>query len=213
MSELQGPRILGEERSGRRRSLWWIIAGVVALLPLALLIPFACQVLRRGSDSQGRGSGAQQTTRAQDVDRVQGGGRQAAGEGQQPAGIEEATDAQAAGGASGAALPTGQLASIGQVRSADGRTVTVPRATISGADGRITTHQYTGGEPKVSQCLRHAPLRAGENPNVEVELDRPVASSQRMYAMEPFQYAVSSEEAGGEASGEPAEVEGGRNLA
>ena len=54
MSELQGPRILGEERSGRRRSLWWIIAGVVALLPLALLMPFACQTLRRGPDSQSR---------------------------------------------------------------------------------------------------------------------------------------------------------------
>ena len=112
MSELHGPRVLGEERSGRRRSLWWIIAGVVALLPLALLIPLACQALRRGSDSQGRGSRAQQTTGAQDADRGQGGGREAA-----------------------------------------------------------------GGEPKVSQCLRHAPLRAGENANVEVELDRPVASS------------------------------------
>ena len=177
MSELQGPSILGEERSGRRKSLWWIIAGVVALLPLALLIPFACQVLRRGSDAQDRGSGAKQTTRAQDADHGQGGGGEDAGEGQQPAGIEEATDAQAAGGASGAALPTGQLASIGEVRSTDGRTVTVPRATISGADGWIAIHQDAHGEPKVSQCLRHTPLRGGENPNVEVELDRPVASS------------------------------------
>ena len=177
MSELQGPRILGEERSGRRRSLWWIIAGVVALLPLALLIPFACQALRRGSNSQGRSSRAQQTTGAQDADRGQGGGREAAGEGQQPAGIEEPTDAQATGGARGAALPAGQLASIGEVRSADGRTVTVPRATISSADGWIAIHQDAGGEPKVSQYLCHAPLRACENPNVEVELDRPVASS------------------------------------
>ena len=223
MSELQGSGILDEERSGRRRSLWWITAGVVALLPLALLIPFACQTLRRGSDSQGGGSGAQQTTGAQDADCGQGGGREGAGEGQEPAGIEETTDAQAAGGARGAAA--GQLASIGEVRSADGRTGTVPRPTISGVDGRIAIHQNAGGEPQVLQCLRHAPLREGENPNVEVELDRAVASSQRMYAMvhaddpaggrytfpdgdppdlaggelavEPFRYAVSGEEAGG----------------
>jgi hypothetical protein len=45
MSELQGPRIPGEERSGRRRPLGWIIGGLLALLLLALLIPFACQAL------------------------------------------------------------------------------------------------------------------------------------------------------------------------
>ena len=59
MSELQGPRIPGEERSGRRRPLGWIIGGLLALLLLALLIPFACQAIGGGSDSQGQGSGTQ----------------------------------------------------------------------------------------------------------------------------------------------------------
>jgi LPXTG-motif cell wall-anchored protein len=74
MSELQGPRIPGEERSGRRRPLGWIIGGLLALLLLALLIPFACQALRGGSDSQGEGFGAQEKAAAQGADDVQGGG-------------------------------------------------------------------------------------------------------------------------------------------
>jgi hypothetical protein len=59
MSELQGPRIPGEEGSGRGRRLAWIIAGLIALLLLALLIPFACQALtgdpaRRGAPPERR---------------------------------------------------------------------------------------------------------------------------------------------------------------
>jgi LPXTG-motif cell wall-anchored protein len=74
MSELQGPRIPGEERSRRRKPLGWIIGGLIALLLLALLIPFACQALRGGSDSQGGGSEAQEKAAAQGADDVQGGG-------------------------------------------------------------------------------------------------------------------------------------------
>jgi hypothetical protein len=74
MSELQGPRIPGEERSRRRRPVAWIIGGLIALFLLALLIPFACQALRGGSDAQGGGSGAQERTGAQGADDVQGGG-------------------------------------------------------------------------------------------------------------------------------------------
>jgi LPXTG-motif cell wall-anchored protein len=74
MSELQGPRIPGEERSGRRRPLGWIIGGLLALLLLALLIPFSCQALRGGSDSQGQGSGAQGKAIAQETDDGRGGG-------------------------------------------------------------------------------------------------------------------------------------------
>jgi LPXTG-motif cell wall-anchored protein len=74
MSELQGPRIPGEERSGRRRRLGWIIGGLLALLLPALLIPFACQALRGGSDSQGRGSGAQGKAIAQEAGDGRGGG-------------------------------------------------------------------------------------------------------------------------------------------
>jgi LPXTG-motif cell wall-anchored protein len=60
MSELQGPRIPGEERSGRRRPLGWIIGGLIALLLLALLTPFACQALRGGTDPQGGVAGTQE---------------------------------------------------------------------------------------------------------------------------------------------------------
>ncbi len=74
MSELQGPRIPGEERSGRRRPLGWIIGGLLALLLLALLIPFACQALGGGADSQGQGPGAQEKAVAQEADDGRGGG-------------------------------------------------------------------------------------------------------------------------------------------
>jgi LPXTG-motif cell wall-anchored protein len=60
MSELQGPRIPGEERSGRRRPLGWIVGALIALLLLALLIPFACQALGGEPGPQGGGAGAQQ---------------------------------------------------------------------------------------------------------------------------------------------------------
>ncbi len=77
MSELQGPRIPGEERSGRRRRpLGWIIGGLIALLLLALLVPFACQALGLGggaADSQGRGSGAQEKAIAQQAEEGGGG--------------------------------------------------------------------------------------------------------------------------------------------
>src|SRR3712207_4435248 len=68
MSELQGPRIPGEERSGRRRPLGWIIGGLLALLLLALLIPFACQAIGGGSDPQGQDPGTQGKAIAQEAD-------------------------------------------------------------------------------------------------------------------------------------------------
>jgi LPXTG-motif cell wall-anchored protein len=74
MSELQGPRIPGEERSGRRRPLGWIIGGLLALLLLVLLIPFACQALVGGADTQGQGPGGQQKAVAQEADDGRGGG-------------------------------------------------------------------------------------------------------------------------------------------
>jgi LPXTG-motif cell wall-anchored protein len=74
MSELQGPRIPGEERSGRRRPLGWIVGGLLALLLLVLLIPFACQALGGGADTQGQGPGGQQKAVAQEADEGRGGG-------------------------------------------------------------------------------------------------------------------------------------------
>ncbi len=79
MSELQGPRIPGEERSGRKRPLGWIIGGLLALLLLALLIPFACQAMGGGSDSRGQGSGTQGKAIAQEADDGGGGTRDADG--------------------------------------------------------------------------------------------------------------------------------------
>jgi LPXTG-motif cell wall-anchored protein len=79
MSELQGPRIPGEERSGRKRPLGWIIGGLLALLLLALLIPFACQAIGGGSDSRGQGSGTQGKAIAQEADDGGGGARDADG--------------------------------------------------------------------------------------------------------------------------------------
>ena len=180
MSELQGPRIPGEERSGRRRSLGWIIGGLIALLLLALLIPFACQALRGGSDSQGGGSGAQEETNgAQEKDRAQGGG-----------GAGEVTDsgtadnkAGKADGGRGSSNRSAQLASIGEVKSADGTTVTIPRATIAGTDGWIAIHQDARGKPKVPQSIGHAALQKGKNTDIKVKLDRPLTTSQRLYAV------------------------------
>ncbi len=74
MSELQGPRIPGEERSGRRKPLGWIIGGLLTLLLLALLIPFACQALVGEADTQGQGPGGQQKAVAQETDDGQDGG-------------------------------------------------------------------------------------------------------------------------------------------
>jgi LPXTG-motif cell wall-anchored protein len=98
MSELQGPRIPGEERSGRRRPLGWIIGGLLALILLALLIPFACQALGGGSDSQGRGSGAQGKAIAQEADDGRGGGGARDTDGAKNTGAGENAQAEPAGG-------------------------------------------------------------------------------------------------------------------
>ena len=51
MSDLQGPRIPGEERSRRGLTAGRIILALVILALLALLIPLACQALS-GSDTE-----------------------------------------------------------------------------------------------------------------------------------------------------------------
>ena len=110
MSELQGPRIPGEERSGRRRPLGWIIGGLLALLLLALLIPFACQALGGGTDSQGQGSGAQEKALAQEADDGRGGDG------------AKNTDAGGAG-------------EIAQAQPAEGDGSQDGKETVAGADG------------------------------------------------------------------------------
>lgn len=120
MSELQGPRIPGEEGSRRRRPIGWIVAGLIALLLLALLIPFACQALTGGSDPQEGASGSQENTGAQDSgdggdasddeSRGAAGGEGTDGDGAgEVAAAGENTDAQAADdGSSGGERATAQ---------------------------------------------------------------------------------------------------------
>jgi CRP/FNR family cyclic AMP-dependent transcriptional regulator len=118
MSELQGPRIPGEERSGSRRPLGWIIGGLLALLLLALLIPFACQALGEGSDSQGQGPGTQEKALAQEeADDGRGGG-----DGARDAGGAKNTDAAGAG-------------EIAQAQPAEGDGSQAGKESAAGADG------------------------------------------------------------------------------
>jgi LPXTG-motif cell wall-anchored protein len=118
MSELQGPRIPGEERSGSRRPLGWIIGGLLALLLLALLIPFACQALGGGSDSQGQGPGTQEKALAQEeADDGRGGG----GDARNTDGAKN-TDADG----------TGEIA---QAQPAEGDGSQDGKETAAGADG------------------------------------------------------------------------------
>lgn len=140
----------------------------------------------------------------------------------------------AAGGRTGGeiaagAAPTAAL-DTGAEQSGDGTTVTVPQAEISGVDGWLAIHADDNGQP--GEVLGRAPLREGENADVAVPLDAP-ASSGRLYAMvhaddpdddrytfpdgdppveadgqtvvEPIQYTVTGEGAGGNlpASGGP----------
>jgi LPXTG-motif cell wall-anchored protein len=118
MSELQGPRIPGEERSGRRRSLGWIIGGLIGLLLLALLIPFACQALGGGADSQSQGPGEQKKALAQEADDGGGGG-----------GARDAADGAENMNAGG----TGENAQAEPAAGNDGSQV--GKETASGVDG------------------------------------------------------------------------------
>jgi LPXTG-motif cell wall-anchored protein len=132
MSELQGPRIPGEERSGSRRPLGWIIGGLLALLLLALLIPFACQALGEGSDSQGQGPGTQEKALAQEeADDGKGGG-----DGARDADGAKNTDAAGTRNTDGAkntdADGTGEIA---QAQPAEGDGSQDGKESAAGADG------------------------------------------------------------------------------
>ena len=189
MSDLQGRRIPGEEDSGRRRPLLWIILGLLLLLLLAVLIPFACQAMNGDPGQQGEGSGAQGGSEQSDrdggketenakVDEAQAGGAQN-GDGQPDDG--QGDGGRGDGGRAGSEEPrdvaTARLSARDQ--GGDGETVTVPAATLEGTKGWLAVRANDGGEP--GQVLGYASLQAGTNNGVEVELDRPVDSSQRLY--------------------------------
>lgn len=178
MSDLQGRRIPGEERSGRgRRPILWIVLALIALALLALLIPFACQALTGGGGEEG----SAETTRAEGA-----GGADTAGDSAADAettsseqgGVsgDEATGSEAAGAPGGVSA---ELAEIGDQRG-DGSTVTVPLAAVSGTSGWLAIHEDAGGEP--GDVIGVAPLREGESADVEVPLDEP-AGSGTLYAM------------------------------
>lgn len=184
MSDLQGRRIPGEENSRRRRPLLWIILGLLLLLLLAVLIPFACQSMNGDPGQQGEGSGAQGGSEGSDRD------------GSKETENAKADEAQAGGAQNGDGQPDGGQGDGGQGASeesqdvatarlsardqgGDGEKVTVPAATLEGTKGWLAVRANDGGEP--GEVLGYSPLQAGTNNDVEVELDRPVDSSQRLY--------------------------------
>jgi hypothetical protein len=163
MSDLQGPRIPGEERSRRGLTAGRIILALVILALLALLIPLACQALS-GSDTE-----------------------EASQEGSQES-AEETTDSENAGGAAtdGGAEAQSASAEISGLedQSGDGTMLTVGGASIAGTDGWIAVHRDEGnGSPQVPQSIGQTPLREGENADVVVTLDEPVTSSQTLHVM------------------------------
>jgi hypothetical protein len=166
MSDLQGPRIPGEERSSRRGGLTplRIIGALMILALLAVLIPLACQAFR--------GSGTEEAS--------QGGSQE---EETTTSSSQSASGSSTAGGAEEAPAASAEISSL-EDQSGDGRTLTIGSATISGTDGWIAIHRDDGnGSPQVPQSIGQAPLREGENSNVLVTLDEPVSSSQTLHAM------------------------------
>ena len=165
MSDLQGPRVPGEERSRRGLTGGRIIAALIILAVLALLVPLTCQALG-GSDTEessqegGSQEGTEETTSS-----------------------ENAAGGAAAGGSEGAQPPSGQISGL-EDQSGDGTTLTVGNATLNGINGWIAVHRDDGnGNPQVPQSVGQAPLSEGENTNVVVALDEPISSSQTLHVM------------------------------
>ena len=194
-SNEDAPRVPGEERSGRGRPIVWIGLGLILLLLLALLVPFACQALRGSGDqgSGGGGSGAQG-----------GGAQQEDSQGGKPNDKQDSARDAGTGGKSGTgrnanaqegtgakgAQPPGSGGSRGEVdavlasvgdRSGDGTMVTIPKAQLEGTKGWLAVRTADGGKP--GAVLGHAALKEGTNTSVRVELGQPIDSSQKLYAV------------------------------
>jgi LPXTG-motif cell wall-anchored protein len=150
MSELQGPRIPGEERSGRRRPLGWIIGGLIGLLLLALLIPFACQALGGGgADSQSQGPGEQKKAIAQEADDGRGGG--------DPRDAADGAENMGAGG-------TGENAQAEPAAGGDGSQD--GKETASGANGTAADGGKTPDERGDARIGGDLPETGGMSPAV-----------------------------------------------
>lgn len=182
-SNRDAPRVPGEEGGG---APWGkIIAALIGLILLAILIPLACQALRGGTGDEGS-DGTQDSEEAAQQSR-NGGGAQGDGDDDQGNGDGGGTDeADGSGGGNGAREGdegrevTGEIAGI-EGRGGDGTSVTIPQATISGADGWVAVRTDDGGEP--GAVLGWAPIREGENSSAEVPLEETLASTQRLYAV------------------------------
>jgi hypothetical protein len=186
----------GEERSGRGRPIIWIVLGLILLLLLALLVPFACQALSGSGDqgSGGGGSGAQgggaQQEEGQDgkPNDKQDSARDAGTGGKSDAG--RSARAQESTGAKGGKQPTGSGGSRGEVdvvladvgdRSGDGTMITIPKAKLEGTNGWLAIRAADDSIP--GAVLGHATLMEGTNTSVRVKLEPPIESSQKLYAM------------------------------
>lgn len=228
-SNEDAPRVPGEEGG---RPWGKIVLGLILLLLLALLIPFACQALSGGSGGE-QGSGAQDSS-GEDENAKDQSSNDGSGDGSS----KQAADQKETAAASTDNEDGGQDDDRSRVRaevapfsdqSGDGGAITIPRAKISGADGWIAIHANDGGEP--GGVLGHAAIQEGENTDIEVKLDQPVDSG-RLYAMvhaedpadgdytfpdgdppvdqsggmvvEPFEYAGTSD-----ATGDPASASNG----
>ena len=164
MSDLQGPRIPGEERSRRGLTAGRIILALVILALLALLIPLACQALT-GSDTE---------------EASQGGSQESA---EETTGSENAAGGATDGGEEAQTASSAEISGL-EDQSGDGTMLTVGGASIAGTDGWIAVHRDDGnGRPQVPQSIGQAPLREGENTDVMVTLDEPVSSSQTLHVM------------------------------
>lgn len=184
-SNEDAPRVPGEERSGRRPMVW-IVLGLILLLLLALLIPFACQAIREPTDQgSGGGSGAQGGTQkdkqnpGRDDDTAAKGDTK--GDAQKSTGTKGAKGAKPAGsdGSPGEKVDV-DLAAVSN-RSGDGTMVTIPKAKLEGTKGWLAIHATDSGKP--GAVLGHAALKEGTNRGVRVKLDRPIESSQKLYAV------------------------------
>jgi hypothetical protein len=195
-SNEDAPRVPGEERSGRGRPIIWIVLGLILLLLLALLVPFACQALSGSGDqgSGGGGSGAQgggaQQEEGQDgkPNDKQDSARDAGTGGKSGAG--RSAKAQESTGAKGGKQPTGSGGSRGEVdvvladvgdRSGDGTMITIPKAKLEGTNGWLAIRAADDGIP--GAVLGHATLKEGTNTSVRVKLEPPIDSSQKLYAV------------------------------
>lgn len=190
-SNEDAPRVPGEERSGRRRPILLAVLGLILLLLLALLVPFACQGLS-GTGDQGSGNGGSEAgaggTQKEEVqggkpdtkrDAAQGGGSDGTGK----SGAQENTDAQGEQDAGSGTPQDGVDAALVDApdRDGDGTALTIPEAKPEGEKGWLTIRAAERGRP--GAVLGHAALEEGKNTGVRVKLDRPVNKSQKLYAV------------------------------